>query len=209
MSNVSRIVGFRPVRSLLGAEIGGRISKYCVLAASTTAVFKGDLVKLTGSSGLLQGGSLSGYPLPDAGVKEIVPCTPGDPAVGVVVGFSASPPNLDVGNTFRPTGAQTNDRIVWVADDPNWLFEIQANGSVTQTLVTKNANINTATPGSTTTGFSGMQLDTATLATTATLQLKVMELSQRVDNDITSTNVKVLIKINNHQLDTGTGTLGV
>jgi hypothetical protein len=63
--------------------------------------------------------------------------------------------------------------------------------------------------GSTVTGFSGEQADSTTVATTATLPLKIHGAVQKVDNDITSTNVKILVLINNHQLSGGTGTAGV
>ena len=49
----------------------------------------------------------------------------------------------------------------------------------------------------------------ATKAVTATLQFKIMGVVQRPDNEITGNNTKVLVKFNNAQLSSGTGTLGI
>jgi hypothetical protein len=54
-----------------------------------------------------------------------------------------------------------------------------------------------------------MTLDAATVATTATLPLKIVGFSQRVDNEVGNASAKVLVKLNNHQFNSGTGTAGV
>lgn len=55
---------------------------------------------------------------------------------------------------------------------------------------------------------SGMEVDSSTQATTATLPLKVLRLEPSVDNAF-GANAKVICKINNHQLGSHTGTAGV
>ena len=53
--------------------------------------------------------------------------------------------------------------------------------------------------GSTTTGISGMELDLSTGATTTTLPLKAIDISQDPDNsDVSTSNTNVLVVIQNH-----------
>ena len=52
MANVSRPNGFRPVRSLADGW-DGMIETYAVLAADATALFVGDVVKLSGAADAL------------------------------------------------------------------------------------------------------------------------------------------------------------
>ena len=106
--------------------------------------------------------------------------------------------------------AASTDRYIMVVDDPNVIFEVQAStNAITYTDVGLNANFR-ATAGNTTTGNSGMDLDVATLATTATLPLKVVGFPSRANNVVgTDPFLSVWVKINNHQLASGTGTLGV
>jgi hypothetical protein len=97
---------------------------------------------------------------------------------------------------------------VLVADSDDTVYEVQYTGTIAATSFNKNVNVVDA-GGSTVTGFSGETLDGTTVATTATLPIKIHGAVQKVDNDISSANPKVLVIINNHQLSGGTGTAGV
>lgn len=194
MANVSRINGFRPSRYLSGAPWNGAATKYATQAGDATAIFIGDLVKLDGGA--------------DAnGLRTVTQGTAGAAAVGVVVGIVVDPTTI---NSAQYRVASTA-RYLMVVDDPNVLFEVQEDavgGALAATSVGLNASAIVGS-GSTTTGQSGMQLDTSTAATTATLELKIMEFVQRPDNEVATANAKVLVKINNHQLGSSTGTAGV
>jgi hypothetical protein len=99
-------------------------------------------------------------------------------------------------------------QYILVADDPNLLFEIQEDsvgGSIAMaTAGTKNADLVAGT-GSTVTGFSGWQLDSSTIQTTNTLQLRLVQGLTQVDNTMASTNAKWLVKINLHSMNNLTG----
>lgn len=199
MANTSRVNGFRPIKYLNGAAYNGQFTLYFIPSTDGTATFVGDLVKLetTGDTAAAGGNAL--------GVRTVIQAAAGDAGVGVVVGFKVDPTNL---NTPQYRAASTG-RYVMVADDPNLLFEVQtSNGTLAVADVGLNASIAVAA-GSTTTGASGMTLDVGTKATTATLTLKVMEFTQRPDNDNTVASSKAVVKINNHQLGSSTGTAGV
>jgi hypothetical protein len=97
-------------------------------------------------------------------------------------------------------------RYALVADEPNLLFEAQANATCTVGLLANNVEF-TVAAASTVTGLSAMQVDMSVTGTTNTTALKLMEIVQRPDNAVGTYN-KVLVKINNHQLGS-LGTAGV
>lgn len=191
MANVSRVNGFRPVKYMNGAAWNGQATRYAVPASDGTALFHGDLVKIAGTA--------------DAnGVRGVTKASVGDAVIGAVVGFSVDPTNL---NTPQYRTASTL-RYVMVCDDPNVIYECQQSGTVAAADVGLNANHADA-GGSTTTGLSGETLDGSTKATTATLTLKILDFVQRDDNEVGNASAKLLVKINNHQLAAGTGTVGI
>lgn len=199
MANVDRPNGFRPVRYLNGAPWSGQFRKYIVPAADGTALFVGDLVKLSTT------GTDEGYP-------TVIQATAAAAVIGVVVGFEPDPADL---NTPQYRKASTK-RVVYVADDPNLIFEAQEDGD-TDPLETADIGLNVdfiVGSGSTTTGASGMEIDSSSHNTTATLPLKLLGLAQRPDNEnVLSAGGQAWtrweVKINNHQLGSSTGTAGV
>lgn len=198
MANVSRVNGFRPTKYLNGTEWNGQANLYFIPSGNATATFIGDLVTMDGTSDPVASGGLA------LGVPSCVQATVGGAVVGAIVGFLPIQTNL---NTPQHRVASTG-RYCWVVDDPMVVFEVQQSGAVTIGDVNANCNI-VIGAGSTTTGQSGMQADSSTIAVTATLQLRIVAFSQRADNDLTSTSAKYLVKINNHQLGSGTGVAGV
>ena len=195
MANVSRVFGLRPVKHLDGSPWNGAVNLYYVPATDATAMGTGDLVKFAGSA------SVDGFP-------TIAQAAAGDASVGVVVGFAVDYSNLNLVSQYR---AASTARYALVVDSPQVVFETQEDavgGAAAVTDVGLNANVIVAAPSSAN-GLSGMQLDTSTKATTATLQLKIIGFVPRVDNEIGSANAKVLVTINNHQFKGGTGTAGI
>ena len=202
MSLVSRLNGFKPVKTLTG-PFTGMANMYFVPASDATVLMVGDLVKLASDAR-----SPSGV----ATVTRITATT--DAVVGVVVGFTYEgmgdiqnvPPVNDL-NTPVYRRAST-DRYVMVIDDPLVLFEVQTSVPV----LTADIGLNVAprlTAGTTTNGASGMDLDMSTKAVTATLPLKLIGFPYRPDNNVTDAFTSVYVKINNHQYNAGTGTAGL
>jgi hypothetical protein len=195
MANVSRVNGLRPVKHLNGSAYNGQTNLYYVPASDGTAMGVGDLVKLAGSA------SADGY-------ATVAQSAAGDASVGVVVGFVVDLSNLNQVAQYRTASTA---RYVLVADATDIVYEVQEDavgGALAVTAVGLNANVVVAAP-SATTGLSGMQLDSSTAATTATLNLKILGFSTRQDNEIGVANAKVLVTINNHQFGSSTGTAGV
>lgn len=205
MSQVSRLNGFKPVANLLTGSFTAQSQLCFVPSTDSSVIMVGDLVKLAGDSR-----SPTGVPT----VTRVSAVT--DPIFGVVVGIPFTgdgdvqnvPPVNDL-NTPVYRRANT-DRYLQVIIDPNVIFEVQvsAAGSFTTADVGLNASPR-ITAGNTSSGASGMDLDIATKATTATLTLKIIGFPYRPDNAVGDPFVSVYVKINNHQLNSGTGTAGV
>lgn len=186
MANVDRVNGLRPVAHRNGAPYTGAANRYYVPSSDGTAIFVGDAVKSAGSAD-------------SDGVPSVAQAAAGDAIRGVVVGVE---PVTDESTSYR---AASTERYVFVADDPDLVFEVQEDsvgGDLAATDVGSNADIVVGS-GSTTTGTSGMELDSSTAATTAA-QLRILGLAQRADNEI-GTNARWLVSINEHELTSTTG----
>lgn len=199
MANTARVNGFKPLRYLSGAPYTGGFRRYVVAAADTTALYVGDLVKMSGVGDLT------------TGLAGVTRATAGAAVVGAVVGFEVDPTAL---NIPQNRSASTR-RIVYVADDPNLLFVAQEDGDTTPIAVASiglNASLISTSGGDTITGASGMQIDSSTASTTATLELKLMEALATQDNELVTAgqaNTRWVVKINNHQLVVDGGATGV
>lgn len=196
MANVDRPGGLKPVGTGSGAPWSGKVNMYAVASDDTTAIFVGDLVKLTGGAGEA-GEEINGHDV--EGVAEITQAAAGDKAVGVVVGFLANQDNL-----MQKHRAASQARIALVSDDPDTLYEIQevsGGTALTSAAVGLNANVIVGS-GNTVTGLSAMELDNTTEANTAGLNLQIKGLLKRPDNAM-GEHAKWLVKINDHEFAVG------
>jgi len=207
MSSVSRINGFRPVKSITGAPYSGQANVYFVPASDSTVIMVGDAVKLLGDAR-----AASGVPTVTrvSGASDI--------PVGVVVGIlftgvgdTVNTPPVNDLNTPIYRRAST-DRYLLVCDDPNTVYEVQyITASASAATITANVGSNGSfdvTAGSTSTGASGMSL-AATVATTATLPLKIVGFPNRPDNIPGDVAFNYYVKLNTTSFSTGTGAAGV
>lgn len=199
MANSDTPIGLRPIRHTSGAPYNGAYSEYYVPSTYATALFVGDPVIVTGTA------NTAGYKGNEAGtLPEINKATAGGGAYisGVIVGFEPLPGDLT--KTYNPA---STERIVYVADNPHLVFEIQEDGDTTPlaaTSVSNNADLIYTHSGSTATGKSGAELDSSTINTTATLQLKVRRMVNRVNNAIGEfAKWEVIINLHTERYTTG------
>ena len=209
MPNVSRIMGFRPMKHVNGSPYNGQANIYYVPASDATPLFVGDPVKLAADA------NSDGFP-------QCVKATAGAAVLGVVVGiintkFDPVAGRMSTGSVLLDTPVYrpaSTGQYVLVCDAPDVIYEVEAvtgsNATYSFALadVGLNADLSVVT-GSTVTGMSAAALNMATAAVTATLQFKIMGVVPRPDNELTGVNTKVLVKINNAQLSAGTGTAGL
>lgn len=171
------------------ASFTGKIHSYVVLASDATALYKNALVKTTGTLAVNEDGVY--YPVvTQAGV--------GDTPRGIVVGFKNHP---DYENQNYRSASTL--RTVYVMDDPDVIFSMQTNGTAAAADAGANADIVVGT-GSTVTGYSGMQIDQTTVATTNTLVIRILDMDRGVDNEL-GAYTRWRCKFNLHELTSTTG----
>lgn len=181
MANVDKAFGMRPLGNL-SASGSQKQFGYEIADNQAGAIYQGDLVTI-----------YDGY------LVQFNPATH-TAAVGVFNGCNYIDPT-----TGKPTWKNyypgsvniTQGKIIAdVLDDPNQLFIIQNDGTSAVANYGKNADVVMGT-GSTTTGVSGMELDTSTIAKTAALNVKIVGLWD-VPNNAVGANAVVVVKINEH-----------
>ena len=195
MANIDAAFGLRPIAKV-GSAPGGTTgtTKYSIGDNQGTAIFTGDPVKFKND-----------------GTVEVAAA--GNPSCGVFMGCFYTDPTTSK-PTFRnhfPASLSPGDAIAFVADDPDQLFIAQQDSDGSN-LVAADLNLNADLvfgAGSTTTGMSGVEIDSSTKNTTAALQVRLIDFYDVPSNDATANNSVIVVKINNHQLGSHTGTAGV
>lgn len=182
MANTNKAFGLRPLGKLGSNVNSDGDTQYRIASNTTDAIFQGDIVTLSG-----------GY---------LVKAAAGDAKiVGVFLGCQYTDPTTKK-TTFKnyyPGAVVADDIVATVVDDPNALFLVQASGVAGNTCVGLNADLVQTTAGNTTTGVSGMQLNTATLADTQALNVKVVGISSVPgEGDVTSAYANLIVVINEH-----------
>lgn len=213
MANINGPFGLRPVRYRNATPYNGAATPYYIQSDYATALFIGDPVIKTSTA------NTAAVEAPGAGkfaigtLPAINKATAGDAnrVTGAIVAFSALANDL----TKKHNPAST-ERVAWVADDPNLVFEIQADGAIPAASMGLNAVFIYTQSGSTTTGLSGVELDTTSdvPAADASNQMLILRAVNREDNDTTLTRAKVEVMLINHteaqgNTANGDGTLGI
>jgi hypothetical protein len=161
--SVSAPYGLLPINLIGGQVFAGATRQIPIATNSSTAIFYGDVVKLT-SDGVLE---------KDAGTSSATP-------VGVFLGCSYTDPTF--GKTFRqyyPGTTNVTDVVAYVQDDPDALFKVAVVsatttiGYINRTAVGNNAVLVQNT-GSTITGNSKVAIDDTT-ATTSTWPVRIID----------------------------------
>ena len=184
MANKDASFGLKPVRMMGGSPYSGGQSRYRIAANYGTSIFQGDLVMQ------VTGGSVEIHA--DGGTV---------PIVGVFNGCMYTDPTTSeqIFSNYYPASTNASDLIAFVHDDPNTVFEIQADDTFPVADLFGNFDIVYTNSGSTYTGISGAELDVTTGATATSLPLKAIDVSQDPDNsDVASANTNVLVVIQNH-----------
>tara|TARA_R110002124_G_scaffold283147_1_gene458769 strand:- start:526 stop:1110 length:585 start_codon:yes stop_codon:yes gene_type:complete len=184
MANLDASFGMKPVRMMGGSPYSGGQSRYRIAANYGTSIFQGDMVmQVTGGTVEIHA---DGGTVPIVGVFN--GCTYTDPTSGEQV-FS----------NYYPASTNASDIISFIVDDPNVVFEIQADDTFPVADLFGNFDIVYTTAGSTLSGISGAELDVTTGATTAGLPIKAIDISEDPENsDVASANTNVLVVIQNH-----------
>jgi hypothetical protein len=198
MANANTPRGLIPRQHMDGSAWNGKANVYYVPSTYATALYLGLPLVATGAS------DANGVP-----VVQVATAGGGAYTIGPMVGIDqgeGSP--IAITRDMPLYHPASTSQYIRVADDPDLIFEIQEDsvgGSIAMaTAGTKNADF-IAGAGSATTGFSGWMLDSSTINTTNTLQLRLLKGVPGVDNTMAAAYAKWLVKINLHSLRNLTG----
>jgi hypothetical protein len=182
MANVDKAFGLRPLGNLSATGAQKQFA-YEIEDSQAGAIYQGDLVTLVGGYVVKYDSTLHTAALGVLNGVFYVDPTSGKPTFK----------NFYPGSVNITSGVITAE----VVDDPSQLFLIQADEDVVQADIGKNANI-AYTAGSSTTGLSGTELDSSTVANTAGLVLKIVGFYNAPNNIRATNHVDVVVKINTH-----------
>ena len=187
MANVSRKMGFRPVKHLSGAPYNGQVNLYEIGVGDGAATFVGDLVKMSDEAATGTVPTAERYGTSGEVTSGAI--------LGAIVGFVIAPTDL---NTPQYRAASTL-RYALVADSPDLIFEVEDGATVATPVASINLNCGVqATAGSTTTGVSNMTTGNTAATTTNTLPLRIVGIVNSPDNTGGALYQKLLVKINVH-----------
>mgnify|MGYP001290143251 FL=1 len=193
MANKDAAFGLRLSRSGNGSDLQNMQNKYRIASGYGTAIFQGDMVKV------VTGGGIERFADGDSG-----------PILGVFNGCRFTDPSTSKErfSNHYPASTAAADIEAFIIDAPHAVYEIQADDTFPVADLFGNFDIVNATAGDTVSGISRAEIDVTTGATTATLPLKAIDISQDPENsDVSSANTNVIVVINNHLFSAGTAGL--
>ena len=189
MANTDTPNGFTPVGTMNGSSWEGTVRAF--QADNTSDIFPGDMLAL-GADG-----------------KVVAATATGTELIGVMVGhIKQQPANATTGiwdqqlgnssialeRTYYDASADTSGWIL-VTVGPDVLYEVQCAGSLALADVGLNAAI-VSTTGSTVKGRSQQELSAT--AQTTTHEMRIVQIAQRIDNDVSAANSKWVVRINHN-----------
>jgi hypothetical protein len=197
MANQSTAYGLRPIGLVGSGANSTGVTQYEIASNNTNAIYQYGIVVPTASGVIDYAGATNG------GTTQ---------ALGVLMGveYHDSVQKKPVWLNYWPgSGAvsvDTNHPVkAFVADNPNQLFKVASDASLTDratalAAVFANASLGTsARTGSTDTGSSNSALSVSSIATTATLPLRIVGIMDDVANsDYTAAGIPLIVRLNAH-----------
>ena len=200
MATTATPYGFKPLNHVGGTPYAGAVRHIKIASGFGTNIFNGSIVSIV-AAGTIEvvtdiGSNADQFP---AGV------------IGVFVGCTYTDPTSK-NKTFSnhwPTGTVASDAMAYVVDDPQVLFQVQADASVAQADLGANAPlaaVQSTSTGDTTTGVSTTALD-ATTAQTATIAFRIVDFVESPDSTVGDAFTDVIVKFNagQHSYENSTG----
>jgi hypothetical protein len=197
MANQSTAYGLRPIGLVGSASNSTGVTQYEIASNNTNAIYQYGIVVPTANGVIDYAGAT------DGGTTQ---------ALGVLMGIEyqdsvqKKPVFLNYWPGSGSVSVDTNYPVkAFVADDPNQLFKVASDASLTDratalATVFANASLGTsARTGSTNTGSSDSALSVSSVATTATLPLRIVGILDDVSNsDYTAAGIPLIVRLNAH-----------
>ena len=197
MANQETAFGLRPI-GLVGNGVNSTgVTRYEIASNNTNPIFQFSLCVPTAAGVIDHAGATSGGTTPALGVLMGIEYVDSGTKKTTFKNFFPGSNSISI-DTNHPVKA-------FVADNPNQLFKVASDGSLTDratalTGVFANASLGTsARTGSTNTGNSNSALSVSSIATTATLPLRIVGImDDEANNDFTAAGIPLIVRINAH-----------
>lgn len=193
MSSVATPFGASTNGTIVGAAFTNKVTHYKIKNAYGTSIFYGDFVKW-------------GDDNPNTTVQKDTGTTSLTP-IGVFLGCAYTDPNTKqfTPNQMFTASIAADDIVAYVCTDPFVIMQMQCDGAADQDDLGKNCAV-VQTAGSTAIGRSKNSVDISTVATTATLPVKIIGFVDGPDSAVGDAYTDVLVMFNvGHQLLNTTG----
>ena len=183
MATTAAPYGLRPVNLIGGQPYAGSTRMFKINNAYAANIFYGQPVASNGN----------GYIQADTSTTALAATG----VVGIFMGCTYTDPNLKIKvfKQYWPTGTIATDAEAYVVDDPDVVMQAQADGQVAQTALGANIALGTSA-GSTSTGNATTPLAASSVATTATLPLRIVGFVDGPDSTVNDAYTDVLVKWN-------------
>lgn len=197
MANANTAYGLRPIGLVgSGANTTG-VTQYEIASDNSNAIYQYEIVVPTADGVIDQAGDTAGGTTPALGVLM---------GVEYVDSVQKKPVWLNYWPGSGSVSVDTNHPVkAYVADNPNQLFKVASDASLTNratalAAVFANASLGTsARSGSTNTGSSTAALSVSSIATTATLPLRVVGImDDEANSDFTAAGIPLIVRLNAH-----------
>ena len=197
MANQETAYGLRPVGLVGGGANTTGTTEYEIASDNTSAIYQFGICVPLAAGVITYAGATSG------GTTQ---------ALGVLTGVmyhdsvKKKPTWLNYWPGSGSVSVDTNFPVkAYVADNPNQLFQVATDASITSratalTAVFANATLGTsARSGSTDTGRSSSALSVSSIATTATLPLRIVGIvDDDANSDFSAAGIPLLVRLNAH-----------
>ena len=197
MANQNTAYGLRPIGLVGSGANSTGVTQYEIASNNTNPIFQYSLCVPTAAGVVDHAGATNGGTTPALGVLMGVEYQDATQKKPVFLNYWPGSGAVSV-DTNYPVKA-------FVADDPNQLFKVASDASLTdrataQAAVFANASLGTsARTGSTDTGSSNSALGVSTIAVTATLPLRIVGvMDDEANSDFASAGIPMIVRINAH-----------
>ena len=165
MARTAAPYGLRPINLIGGQQFAGSTRQIKIASGYAANIFFGDVVAIAVDGTIVKVTTVgtNAAPFPAGTVGVFMGCTYTDPTL-----------KYKLNSQYWPTGTVASDAMAYVCDDPDTLFQIQGNASVTQTMLGSNFGV-VQNAGSTVSGDGAIALDVSTRATTNTIALRLVD----------------------------------
>lgn len=191
MATTAAPYGLRPVNLIGGQPYAGSTRLIKIASGYAANLFFGQPVAV------VAGGTIE--------AATVTTTAPATGVTGVFVGCSYTDPNLKIKvfKQYWPSGTSASDAVAYVVDDPDVVFQVQADGAVGQADLGANISLNAAS-GDTATGNSTVSADASAAATTASLPLRIVGFVESTTSTVGDAYTDILVKWNAPYNNSGT-----